>query len=153
MKNFILILITIFFVGVLSSCSFVKPLEFKSINSFSVEENSGLSGIVIATNLTLYNPNGFKFKINSADIDVIAEGVNLGKLQIPDQVIIGAKDEFSGDYKIQISLTQLLFAGKKVLSKIKTGNIKIQLSGSLDASFLWMSNKFDIDHSEKINLN
>ncbi len=153
MKSFIIVLIAAFIVVILSGCSFVKSVEFKSINSFKVGENLGSKGVVIATNLTLYNPNGFKFKINSADIDVTTEGINIGKLQIPEEVIINSKEEFSGDFIIEISFTQLLFAGKKVISKFKAGNIEIQLSGSIDADFLWMNKKFDVDHYEKISLN
>ena len=136
----------------ITSCSFVKPIEFKNINSFKVGENTETKSITITTNLTLYNPNGFKFAINNAYIDVYAEGVNLGKLQIPNQIVVNAKDEFLGDFKVEISLIKLLLAGKNVLSKFKSGKIKVTLKGTIDADFLWIHKNFSVDYVENIDL-
>lgn len=137
----------------LAGCSWVKPVEFKSINSFKVEEKPVTSGISIATNVSLYNPNGFKFIINNADIDVFAEGVNLGKLQIPEIVIVNGKEIFSGDFVIEISFAKVLMAGKKVLSNFKSGKLQLQLRGTIDAEFLWMKKNFEVDFNENIDLN
>jgi LEA14-like dessication related protein len=137
----------------LAGCSLVKPLEFESVNSFKIEEKSVASGIAIATNVSLYNPNGFKFTINNADIDVIAEGVNLGKLQIPKKVIVNGKDIFSGDFRIELSFAQVVMAGKKVLSKFKSGKLHLQFKGTMDAEFLGFQKKFEVDFNEHIDLN
>jgi len=138
------------FVFLFSGCSLVVPLELKNVNSFKVAENKSGGGIKITANLTLYNPNKFKLAIKNADIDVITLGVNLGKLQIPNQIIVNKMDSFSGDFHVEISLSKLLFAGQNVLRKLKSGNIEITLKGTIDSQVLWIHKSFNINHNEKI---
>ncbi len=133
-----------------TSCSFVKPLELKDINSFKVKEKNG--GVAVTTNFTLFNPNGFKFTINNADIDIYAEGVKLGKLQIPNKVVVKAKNEFKGDFKVEISFVKLLLAGKNILPKLKSGKIKVTLKGTIDADFLWMHKVFSVNYVKSVAL-
>ncbi len=148
-RYYFLLIVVILFTAT-TGCSFVKPLEFKDINSFKVEEQN--RGVAITTNFTLFNPNGFKFTINKADIDVYAEGVNLGKLQIPEKVVVNSKDEFTGDFRVQISFMKLLLAGKNILAKLKSGKIEITLKGTIDADFLWMHKVFNVNYTKNIEL-
>lgn len=154
MKKFRLIYLPVLFACLISisGCSLIKPLELKSINSFEIGENSAIKGIVVTTNLSLHNPNGFKFTVNSADIDVFADGVNLGKLQGSKNIEVGAKSDFSGDFFIEISFVKLLMSGNNLLSKIKSGKIEMQLKGSIDADILWINKNFKVNHIEIIDL-
>ncbi len=136
----------------LVSCSLTKPLEFKKVNSFKLEENKTSGGIIITTNLTLYNPNNYSFRINNADIDVLAEGVNLGKLQIPDRIEIDKQDSFTGNFNVQISLTQLLLAGKNVIGKLRSGEFEVQFKGNIDAKVLFFERNMEVDYKEKIKV-
>ena len=126
MKYFIRFGLLLFTILLINGCSFIKPLEFETINSFKVQESSG-RGITVVANLTLYNPNGVKIVIDSADIDVYAEGVNLGKLQIPELIVIDGKSEFTGNYRVEINFTKLLLAGKNVISKLRSGKLEVNL--------------------------
>jgi LEA14-like dessication related protein len=154
MKNLALIYLPVLLAFLLSitGCSLIKPLELKGINSFEIGENSAIKGIVVTTNLSLHNPNGFKFTVNSADIDVFADGVNLGKLQGPTNIEVGAKSDFSGDFYIELSFAKLLLSGRNLLSKIKSGKIELQLKGSIETEILWINKNFKVNHSEVINL-
>ena len=151
MKYFIKFSLLIFTMQLISGCSFIKPLEFESINSLKVEESSG-RGIILVANISLFNPNGVKILINSADIDVYAEGVNLGKLQIPELINIDAKSEFAGNYRVEINFTKLLLAGKNIISKLRSGKIEINLKGTIEAEFLWMHKNFIVNYTEKIDM-
>lgn len=137
-------------VVLLNSCSIVKPIEFEKVNSFNAAEKSGK--MVFTSNLTLHNPNGFQFIINKADIDVYAEGINLGKLEIPDMISIEKKKDFTGDFTVEISLVKLLMAGKNVLPKLKQGDVLIELKGNVEADVLWMHRDFAVNYKEKISL-
>lgn len=151
MKYFIRFGLLLFTILLINGCSFIKPLEFETINSFKVQESSG-RGITVVANLTLYNPNGVKIVIDSADIDVYAEGVNLGKLQIPELIVIDGKSEFTGNYRVEINFTKLLLAGKNVISKLRSGKIEVNLKGVIEADFLWMHKKFNVNYTEKVNM-
>ena len=145
------IVIVAFVFTILSGCSIVKPLEFKSINSLSIEDGSK-KGVTLIANITLYNPNGVEIDINSVDIDVYAEGVNLGKLQTPETITVERRCEFTADYKVDINFMKLLLAGQSVLSKLKSGKVEVELRGKIDANFLWMNRNFNVDYNEKINI-
>lgn len=140
--------ITVITAFVVSACSIVKPVEFKKVNNFKIEENNGK--IIIRSNLTLYNPNGFEFVVNNANIDVYAEGVNLGKLQIPDTVQINKKEKFQGDFKVEITLIKLLLAGKSIIPKLKKGQISLEFKGYIEADVLWMHKKFNVNYQEDL---
>ncbi|MDA3890246.1 MAG: LEA type 2 family protein [Salinivirgaceae bacterium] len=134
----------------LSSCSLVKPVEFKGVNSFSIEEKGGK--VYVTTNISLYNPNGFKLTIYSADIDVVVDGVNLGKLEIPDQLIINKKGVFSGNFKVEISIVKLLVAGRNILATLKSDEVKLQLNGIINTDLLWMNKTFKVNFNDKLDL-
>lgn len=151
MKYFVKFTLFLTAILITSGCSFIKPLEFETINSVTIEENLG-RGIILSTNLTLYNPNNVKIIINSADIDIYAEGANLGKLQIPELIEINAKSKFTGNYKVEISFKKLLFAGRNIVSKLRSGKIEINLKGEIEADFLWMHKIFMVNYTEKIKM-
>jgi len=136
---------------IISSCSFIKPLELKDINSFNIKENTE-KGVDITANIQLYNPNNLKINVKYADIDFYVENVNFGKLQIPDTILIPAKDTFNGEFKVKIKLVKLLLAGKNVLLKIKSGKIKVQLKGTINADVLWMKKEYIVDYTKNINI-
>jgi LEA14-like dessication related protein len=151
MKTAIKLNIIIISIFILNGCSFIKPLELKDINTFSIAENS-TKGVDITANITLYNPNKLKIKVNSADIDFYIEDVNFGKLQVPDTIVVPPKGLFTGEFKVKIKLMKLLLAGKNVLFKIKTGKIKIEAKGTINADVLWMHKEFIVDYSDNIKV-
>ncbi len=136
----------------LMSCVSVKPIDFKGVNSLKIGESASSSGMVVTTNLSLYNPNSFEFHVNNGDIDVYVENVNLGKLKIPNSFHIPSKSDFTGDFYLEISYTKLLLSGKNVLSKIKSGKVQMQLKGTIDAQVLWIDRVFIVDYNEYIDL-
>lgn len=133
-----------------SSCSLNKPLEFKKVNSFKVEQKKG--GARIKGNVTLYNPNSFNYKIQSIDINVYIEGQSVGKLVIPNQISVNKKSNFSGDCYIDVGFAKALILGANLMPKVKDGGVNVQLKGDAQVKFFIFNKSFKIDKTELIKL-
>ncbi|MBI9067639.1 MAG: hypothetical protein JEZ09_10130 [Salinivirgaceae bacterium] len=149
-KFYIFSFLVVFVLG-LSSCSLIKPLEFKKVNNFKVDDGKG-GGVRIFTNLTLYNPNAFSYSINSADIDVYIEGTHVGKLIIPNKISIESKADFTGDFYIDVAFPKVLLLGSNVLPKMKKGVFEVHMKGEVSSTFLFFNKNFKLDNKKKVQL-
>ena len=83
--SFLLIVIS------LESCFAFKDLEFKGISNHEIEDISFKNGIKINLGVRLENPNWFAIKAKGGEVNVKANGINLGKFQITRPVKIPKK--------------------------------------------------------------
>ena len=90
----------IFISVIFSGCSFFKPVELQGINNVEIKKEH--KAVLIAFNLTLYNPNSVKVQIDSADINVYIKNIKIGKLKIPDNIEIKSKSIFTGEFDVKI---------------------------------------------------
>jgi len=143
----ILIIIPIIFIG----CSNAKPPKVIRVLSFSISESKGF-GVTITTNLELLNPNRSPLTIKKADIDVYVEGVFLGKLIVPENLKIPAKEIFTTELKIDVNFSTLLSAGKNVMKKIQSKSFEVSFKGNLQVKYFFYNKDIKVDATNKVEL-
>ena len=106
-RYFSLLLIVISIEG----CFMFKDLEFKGIASHKIEEVSLKNGLRLNLGVQLQNPNWFAIKAKGGEINVKANGINLGKFQISRSVNIPKKSDGIIEIGIESKLKNLLGGG------------------------------------------
>ena len=138
----------------LQSCVVFKELKFKGISSHKIEEVSFKNGVKLNLGVKLENPNWFAIKVRAGEIDVKANGINLGKFAISKAVKIPKKSDGVIDIAIDAKVKNLLGGGLLSLIKMATsgGKFKIELDGYVKASALGMKKRVKVSTTEYIGL-
>lgn len=138
----------------LQSCVVFKELKFKGISSHKIEEVSFKNGVKLNLGVKLENPNWFAIKVRGGEIDVKANGINLGKFAISKAVKIPKKSDGVIDIAIDAKVKNLLGGGLLSLIKMATsgGKFKIELDGYVKASALGMKKRVKVSTTEYIGL-
>ena len=129
MKNFKLVVLLLFSVGLLAGCS--KPLapEYVGYNNFRIEK-AGLSKNILATDIKLYNPNKYDLHLKSAAMDIYFNDRFLGHSTVDAAVTLPAKDTTSFPLRLEASAKTLLSNTAELLLN---PNVKIRITGSAKA--------------------
>jgi LEA14-like dessication related protein len=140
----------IFISVIFSGCSFFKPVELQGINNVEIKKEH--KAVLIAFNLTLYNPNSVKVQIDSADINVYIKNIKIGKLKIPDNIEIKSKSIFTGEFDVKIDFMQVLYAGINVINNLKSKEIEIKLKGTVNAKLMFKHKVYNVDYTKNVKL-
>ncbi len=149
-RYFSLLLIVISVEG----CFMFKDLEFKGISRHKIEEVSLKNGLKLSLGVQLQNPNWFAIKTKGGEINVKANGINLGTFQISRSVNIPKKSDGIIEIGIESKLKNLLGGGLLSLVSMATkgGKLKIELEGYVHASALGLSKKVKVSTVEYLGL-
>lgn len=137
----------------LQGCIAFKDLEFKGIENYKIEEFS-MKGIKLNLGVKLENPNWFAIKAKGGQINVKANGINLGKFSITKKVKIPKKSDGVVNVGIEAKTKNLI--GTSLLSLMslatKGGKFKIEIDGYIHAGALGLSKKVKVSTTEYIGL-
>jgi LEA14-like dessication related protein len=119
--------------AVFSSCSSLKPLEFRSVENFRVSQIT--SNPQLSFDLKLYNPNTVGAKLKNLNIGFLISEIQLTDLHLDDVIHAGARSEFSVPINISASIAQLsqflptgidLFNSGKSIPVKMDGNVTVK---------------------------
>ena len=143
---FALIAITI------SSCLSVKPVSVQKVEGVNIN-SPNMSEIEVALTLKIDNPNNYAITVKKIDLNVVAGGIDLGKVLVEQKVKIPAKSVSNQTFNFKVNLAQLgaaaIPAGMALLSK---GGLKIQATGKIKAKAFLVSKNFEVNFSDNVNL-
>jgi LEA14-like dessication related protein len=145
------LLFLIVLTGLFSSCTVNKPPEFKSIDHIEVETKS-LDNIEITARFNFHNPNDIGCEISKMDIDVITNGINIGKANELEMSQIDSNDDFFIPAKINVSPKKIYGGGLAnliggAISAFVKKEIEVEFQGTITLKKLGMS--FEIPIHEK----
>ena len=123
------LLIGLILVYTLSSCSKPQPPQYVGYDNFRLEKAS-LDNSVLATDVKLYNPNGYNLQLKSADIDVYFNDKFLGRSKLDSLITLPGKDTTTFPLRMVASAKDILANGAKLLMNPE---VKIRLTGNAKA--------------------
>jgi LEA14-like dessication related protein len=118
---------------VLAGCTKMREPQFRRIDNFRLK-NFGLQEVVIAFNVTYYNPNNFGVSVKEAGADVYLDTVYLGKFAQDSTVSVKKNSEFSIPLSGAVSFQTVLnmdlqeLSQREVLLKAN-GSVKVGKAG------------------------
>ena len=115
---------------------------------------SFINGIKLNLGVRLENPNWFSIKAKGGEVNVKANGINLGKFAITKPVKIPKKSDGVLEIGIESKIKNLLGGGLLSLVSMasKGGKLKLGLEGYVHASALGISKKIKVSTTEYIGL-
>ena len=152
MKNISFFILFFFFI---SACSKPKEPEFQSVKNIELIEFTD-ENVVINANAIFHNPNIYSCTLESSDIDVIVNGINVGKAEQKERTAIPANADFSLPMQIQFPPTKI-FNDKNSLinlaiSALGGKKIDLQYKGSITISVLEIPFTVPVDYTDEIKL-
>ena len=133
-----------------TACSLLKPVEFRSIDHWSV--NSVNHKTRLSARLTVYNPNGFKLKITHYDASVFIKDTYLGKLKLDTLPVLPSHEEYTSTVHLDIGLGSLLLVGAQFLKPTADSTFTVKLKGEIDSKVCGLKKHLEISTSQKIRL-
>ena len=131
MTNKNLLPVAFFFmaVGLLTSCKKPVTPTYHGYENFRVEK-VGVKNTVLATNVKLYNPNGYALQLKSASIDVYLNNNYLGHSAIDSLITLPARDTSYIPLRLTASAGDLLSNSLKIMLN---PDVKLRITGSARA--------------------
>jgi LEA14-like dessication related protein len=147
---YILVPVIVFSIAACISCSSIKPVELKRVESVKIL-NSSSEGIDMEVNMVISNPNFLKFTITEGDLNIVLNKVDMGKAALQNKVTIPAHSEVSQKFVIRVGYSNALLGGfASLLSLFKSNMATIGIKGTVRARSLGISRVFPIDETTKI---
>lgn len=135
----------------LSSCFTYKEVEFNGTSDFNVE-NISKKQLDFSFNANIYNPNDYKIKVRSNDLDVLISDKKVGTAKIQKRVVI--KKQTSDDYRVHVQADMKKFAGgglKSIIRTLSGGSINLRIRGIIKARARGLGRKIEVDETKRIN--
>ena len=145
-KFFVLFLIESF----CFSCSSLKPIEFRSVENFSVSAVSSVPEV--GFDMKFYNPNPVGAKLKDFNVTFGLNDIEIGNVHLTEVSHAGAKSEFSIPVSVNISITQFaqfLPTGFQLFTEGKT--IPFSLNGTVTVKKFIFHKTFPFNVKEAIN--
>ena len=148
--NRITLLVGLITMYVFSSCSKPKPPQYVGYENFRLEKAS-LSNSILATDVKLYNPNGYNLQLKSAALDVYFNDKFLGHSTLDSLIILPAKDTATFPLRLQASAKDILSNSAKLLLN---PDVKIRISGNAKAgrSGIFVNVPINYEGMQRLNI-
>ena len=144
-------IITLFSVIFLTSCFDYEDVDFKGVDNFGLEDRSG-GNITIRLDLRVKNPNNYNIKIKKSSLDIYANGSNIGKTKMKNDIVIKKNKEDVYPLFLTLNEKDLMGSALGSLGSILTGSMKIRVKGKVKAKVYGIGKKFPIDEEQSVNL-
>jgi len=132
------------------SCSSLKPIEFRSVENFSVSAVS--STPEIGFDMKFYNPNPVGAKLKDFNVSFGLNDVEIADVHLTEVSHANAKSEFSIPVSVNTSITKLaqfLPSGIQLFTEGKT--IPFSLNGTVTVKKFIFHKTFPFNVKEAIN--
>ncbi len=138
----------------LTSCFSYEEVEIKDIKSVKLKEFSA-EGLIVESEIKLYNPNGFDIKVVNSDFDVYVKGSKICKSRIDNKISIPKESEeyhtliFKSEYKdlADGALPKLI-----AITAMGEEEIDFKVDGFITGKAYLFKKKVEISHEGKVPL-
>lgn len=133
----------------LDSCFNYKPVEFKSVNSFNIENISSDSA-TLSAQLVFFNPNNTSLNFKNLDCDVFANEKLVGHFSQEKIIAIPAKSDFSYPAQMKVDLSPIL---KDAVATFLSGSVNLHLIGKAKVGIgnFYLSVPIDYSKDQKLS--
>ena len=148
-RNINLLFAILLIVAALSSCAPIKPIEFKTIDNFTVSR-TGLTPELRA-DVHLFNPNKTAARIQSMTIDVFVNDTKLTSVCMDSKSCVRAVGDFIVPVLAQPSLVDIIKIIPKGLSFLKDNKeIPVNIKGDVVIKKFLFKKHYTFDYTEKL---
>ncbi|PZP42755.1 MAG: hypothetical protein DI598_16590 [Pseudopedobacter saltans] len=142
-------LLSISVLCILGSCSKPKPLVFKGINQFKIED-VGMDSSTLFTELLFSNPNSSQVDFKKLDCQIFANDHLVGHYQQDSVTHILPNQDFSYPAKMKVDMKPIL---KNALSTFLSGSVTVHFLGTVKVGKggFYMTVPIDFSRQQKLS--
>lgn len=147
-KNILLLILSVI---ILSSCSTFKMVNIGDVDKvdFKGMVNNKIS---LELHVPVSNPNGYKLKIKSMDMDVSINGNYIGRMKNADQIVIPAKSNEMQVFPVDIHVKNVL-AGMSYLYKIRNSDsFEMEIVGAIKVKALLRGKTIQVKEKQQVSI-
>jgi len=151
MKRIINLIGLILLTVVLSSCN-----AYKSVNIGDIE-NVNFKGMIdnkisLELQVPVTNPNGYKIKIKSMDLDVTINGSYLGKLKNTGEIVIPAKSDEIQNFPVEIYVKNALASMASLYKLRKAKSLEMKIEGTIKVKALLSTKTIKVSEKQDVSI-
>ena len=98
------------------------------------------------------NPNGYKIKITSMDLDVTINGKYLGKMKNAEVITIPKKSDEIHNFPVNIYVKNLLGSMSVLYKMRKMKSFEMQIEGTIKVKAMLRSKTIEVSEKQRISL-
>ncbi|HAF28346.1 MAG TPA: hypothetical protein DCG75_04785 [Bacteroidales bacterium] len=138
-------------VVILNSCNAYESVDIGEI------ENVSLKGMVdnkisLELQVPITNPNGYKIKIKSMDLDVTINGNYIGKMGIANEIIIPAKSNEIQKFPVDIVVKNALASMSTMYKLRNSRNFELEIVGTIKVKAFVNSKTIKVSEKQMVNI-
>lgn len=145
-----LLLITVVFSTLFSSCKMYKDVE---VNKVTEVKFTGMKrdGIDMDVFLEISNPNGYKVELTDSDVVLFLEGSPVGKVTLMEPLTVPKKSVSVQPMRIHTTYSSLDALLGNALALMFKSEFSVEGRGYVTGKVLFVSRKVEVGFSEKID--
>ena len=149
--KFNIIIKVIFITLLLSGCKVYQPVNISNV------DNVDFKGIVnnkisLELKVPIENPNWYKIKIKSMDLDVTVNGKYLGKMKNNEEIIIPAKSDTVQIFPVDIYVKNLLGSMSTLYKMRKAKSVEMKIEGTMKVKAFLSAKTIEISEKQNVSL-
>lgn len=135
-----------------AGCVSYQDVAFVSFDKLTVK-NISFTGVDLAITVTIENPNEYKIKIIDADIDFEIAGKPVGKIIIPDKLVLNRNSKKQQTFVVATGVTKLSKSlGPTIMALLGNKKVKVKAVGSFKARAFAVGKKFLVNFEDEISM-
>ncbi|MDD2633902.1 MAG: LEA type 2 family protein [Bacteroidales bacterium] len=147
MKKYLSIIVLTLFLG-LASCS-VQNVVISNPSGVEAEELN-LKAIKLKVFIPIENPNNFSFKIKNANLDLLVNGRDVGKIKKLDKVKIPANSKDIYPVSFEISPKEALTNVLYLVGELKGRKPGLEIKGTVTVAKFGVFKRIKVNHKQDI---
>jgi len=113
----------------ITSCHTPKDLVYQGMQNFSLKQTSSQK-TVLSMDVELYNPNRYKMKLKTADLDIFINNNRVGKVNLGKTLHVPKLDTFSMPVSLDVDLANAI---PNMLQLAFNSEVSVKLAGTVKA--------------------
>ena len=136
---------------ILSSCKAYKTVDIGDVNNVNFKGMAD-NKISLELSVPVTNPNAYKIKIKSMDLDVTINGKYLGKMKNADEIIIPAKSNDVQIFPVDIHVTNILASMSSLYKIRKSKSFEMQIEGTIKVKAFISSKTIEVSEKQSVTI-
>lgn len=138
-------------VFILSGCSIYKSMDIGDVNNVDFK---GMIDNKVSLNMKIpiSNPNAYKIRLKSMDLDLKINGNYIGKMTIANEIVIPPKSEELQEFPVEIIVRNPLAAMTSMYKIRNAKSFEMDINGTIKVKALLRSKKIEVSEKQTVKM-
>ena len=136
---------------ILSSCNSFKSVDIGDVNGVNFKGMVD-NKISLELQIPISNPNGFKIKIKSMDLNVTVNGNYIGEMKNANEIVIPSKSEEVHNVVVDIYMKNALAGMATFYRMRKSKSFEMEIDGTIKAKAFLKNKTIKVSEKQTVSI-